>query len=247
MLEIRGSKGLGILLAGTAITAAVAVPTLVAASGQPSVTAGSEHVAQEAAPAEDEFTFDLFGHGPFGPFEFAAAEDFTFAPAESMEFVQGAGGHRFPRLHRWGMPFVVPEVMEQFDIDRDELRAALEAVAEQFPPETRPEFSIPPTDEERAAIEAYRAEQVAALAEALGIPADEFQAAIDAAQEERRAAFEDRRAAMEERRNAYRAALADALGVTVEELDAAIEQARQAVGDDDELGVVPALRANPIF
>jgi len=144
------------------------------------------------------------------------------------------------------MPFIVPEVLEQFDIDRDELRSALEAVAEQFPAEDRPEFSIPPTDEEKAAIEAYRAEKIAALANALGIPADEFQAAIDAAQEERRAAFEERRAAMQERRDAYRAALADALGVTVDELEAAIQQAREAVSDDD-LGGVPALRVEPIF
>lgn len=247
MLEIRGSKRLGILLAGSAIAAAVAVPTLVAASGQRSVPAGAEHVAREVAPTEDVFTFDLLEDRPSGPFEFAAVGDFGLLPMWPLSFVEGVDGHRFPRLHRWGMPFVVPEVMEQFDIDRDELRAAMETVADQFPPESRPEFSIPPTDEERAAIEAYRAEKVAALAGALGIPADEFQAAIDAAQEERRAAFEERREAMEERRNAYRTALADALGVTVEELDAAIEQAREAVGSDDELGGVPALRADPIF
>ena len=244
---VRGKgRTLGLVVAGTAITAAVAVPTWVAAAGQSDDHWWKpDHVAQDATSTEN-FAFDSLGM--FGPLEFAATDGLGFIAGEAgvIELGEAGGFHRFPRLHHWGMPFVTRDVMEQFDIDPEELRAAMESVQEQFPSEERPEFSIPPTEEEQAAIEAYRAERLAALATALGIPVDEFQAAIDAALEEQRAKFEERRAEMEERRNAYQAALAEALGITVEELDAAIEQAREAVGGD-EMGAVPALRAEPIF
>ena len=170
------------MIAGTAITAAIAVPTWVAAAAQSDDEWWkAEEIAQEATPTGD-FAFDSFGM--FGPLEFAASDGLGFVPGEAgvVEFGEGGDFHRFPRAHHWGWPFITREVMEQFDIDGEELRAAMETVQEQFPPEERPEFSIPPTEEEQAAIEAYRAERIAALATALGIPADEFQAAIDAAQ-----------------------------------------------------------------
>ena len=243
MLGNNGRKRFGLAAAGTAITVAIAVPTWVAASEEATDSWTPATVAQEAEAAE------LYFDGEFPFWDEAGA----FGAEMRLDRFGDDDGHLRPRHFAvFGGFAISQEVMDQFGIEPEELRAAFEAVREQFPADERPEVDRPLSDEDRATLEAYRAEQVAALAAELGIPVEEFQAAIDAAEEERRAAFEERRAAMEERRHAYQAALAEALGVTVEELQAAIEEAREAVGDDHPLGplgtdVFPATETAPLF
>lgn len=135
----------------------------------------------------------------------------------------GARPDGFRRFGRFkGGHGVVGTVLQQFDVDRAQLREAMEAVRDQFQAEERPQFERPLSDEDRAGLEAYRAERNAALAAALGIPAADFQAAIDQASEERMQRIG-------ERRSTRQTALAEALGITVEELQAALEQARETV------------------
>ena len=131
----------------------------------------------------------------------------------------GVSGHGF-RGHRPGGAGA--GVLEQFGLDREDARAALQAVREQFPREDRPQADRPPTDAQRADLQTYFEAQQAAFAEALGIPLDEFQAAIDQARDERMQRFQ-------ERRSTYQSALAGALGITVEQLRTAQDQAREAL------------------
>ncbi len=102
-----------------------------------------------------------------------------------------AGFHEFRgfRFHRGG---VIKTVLEQFNVDREQFRQALQVVREQFPADERPQFERPLGDEDRAALRAYVAARTAALAEALGIPADEFQAAIDQSRADRMQRFKER-------------------------------------------------------
>ena len=131
----------------------------------------------------------------------------------------GFSGHGF-RGHRPGGAGA--GVLEQLGLDREDARAALQAVREQFSREDRPQADRPPTDAQRAELQAYFEAQQAAFAEALGIPLDEFQAAIDQARDERIQRFQ-------ERRSTYQSALAGALGITVEQLRTAQDQARAAL------------------
>jgi hypothetical protein len=169
----------------------------------------------------------------------ASAGGTSGSPAPAAPIVsQDAGGE--PRLHGWsGFGFgghgfrghgfrghwpggAGAGVLEQLGLDREDARAALQAVREQFPREDRPQVDRPPTDEQKAELQAYFEAQQAAFAEALGIPLDEFQAAVDQARDERSQRFQ-------QRRSTYQSALADALGITVEQLRAAQDQARAAL------------------
>jgi hypothetical protein len=132
-------------------------------------------------------------------------------------------------LGRHGGGYVYREVLEQFDVDRDELRAALETVHEQLPVESRPDVEPPLDDAEKAELEAFAVTWRATLATALGIPTADFEAA-----------FQTAKAEHEAERDAHRTerlqALADALGITVEQLQAAMDQARATLEADAASG-----------
>ncbi len=186
-------KWVGIGIGSVTLAAAVLLPTLASAGG----TSGSP------APAAPVVSQDAGGdsrpHGWSGGFGFGG---------------HGFGGHR---LAGGGAG-----VLEQFGLDRENAKAAMQEVREQFPREDRPQVDRPPTEEQKAELQAYFEAQQAAFAEALGIPLDEFQAAVDQARDERAQRFQ-------ERRSTYQSALAGALGITVEQLRAAQDQAREAL------------------
>ena len=185
--------GIGIGIGSVALAAAVVLPTLASAGG----TSGSP---EPAAPiVSQDAGGDSRPHGRRGGF--------------------GFGGHG-TRGHRPGGAGA--GVLEQFGLDREDAKAALQAVREQFPREDRPQVDHPPTEAQRAELQAYFEAQQAAFAEALGIPLDEFQTAVDQARDERSQR-------LQERRSTYQSALADALGITPEQLQAAQDEAREAL------------------
>ena len=114
---------------------------------------------------------------------------------------------------------VIGSVLEQFDVTREDYRAAATAVRDQFGPESRPDVDRPLDDDERALLEAYATTRRAAIASELGIDPAAFEQAVQDAKAEAQAAHEARRS---ERLRA----LADALGVTVEDLQEAFESLR---------------------
>ena len=186
-----------------AVAGAALVPVLASASGAPGATAEAI-LGSTSPPAAVAFTQQAPAGERVGPTHGRGG----------IGLRGGLGGYG-----GLGGRGVIGSVLEQFDVTREDYRAAAMAVREQFGPESRPDVARPLDDDERALLEAYATTRRAAIASELGIDAAAFEQTVQNAKAEAQAAHEARRS---ERLQA----LADALGVTVEDLQAAFESLR---------------------